>query len=396
MNLRTLTALIALSLAALLSHAEDDPLASWRSGVQIRPVDAGAQRHSIHSYFNTCPESPDGKWVLFYTSTTPDGHRGELRIRERATGTERVLVKDLNTEDAHRAACQQWASGGRRVVYHNERDGEWYVAVVDVESGAERVLAKDRLLCWGQPHADLVPIYGKHWNPGAHRDLELLNVATGEIRTVLTADAVKAAYPDWWAKSFGDKQGSIFFQELSPDLNRIYFKMSAPGDGNPRSGRASTRLGLVCYDLKAKRLLLQSNHWGHPAWHPDSRRIVNVGFSLLDTDTAKTERLAGLPPMGSGHPSMSPDGKLIVTDLVADLIGGKKSDWSIVVCDARGGNHVVLHTADNSQGAKSWRRSHPHPIFSADGRRIYFNVSSGPWTQLYVAECKDTKVAARP
>jgi MFS family permease len=37
-------------------------------------------------------------------------------------------------------------------------------------------------------------------------------------------------------------------------------------------------------------------------------------------------------------------------------------------------------------GAKSWRRNHPHPTFSADGQRIYYNVSDGPFTRLMVAE----------
>jgi len=380
-------ALALLSATLCLAHAEDDPLAPWRSGVKVHPVDESAERHSIHTYFNTNPESPDGKWVLYYTSKTADGQQGEIRIRERATGTERVLAENLHTEDAHRAACQQWVSGGKRVVFHNERNGDWYVGAVDLDTGTERVLAKDRLVCWGQPNGDLVPLYGKHWNPGEHRDLELLNVATGEIHTALTAEAVKAAYPAWWAKVIGDKAGSIFFPEMSPDLHRVFFKMAAAGNGNPRSTGASARQGLVCYDLEAKRFLLQRDTWGHPAWHPDSRRIVEVGYTLIDTDTAKSERIPGLPSMGSGHPSASPDGKLIVTDLTMDHLGGKKTDWAIVVGDARGGNHVVLHQFDNSHGAKSWRVSHPHPVFSADGRRIYFNVSSGPWTKLYVAEC---------
>jgi Tol biopolymer transport system component len=43
---------------------------------------------------------------------------------------------------------------------------------------------------------------------------------------------------------------------------------------------------------------------------------------------------------------------------------------------------------DNTKGAKSWRRSHPHPSFSADGKRIYYNVSDGSWTRLMVAEVK--------
>ena len=44
-----------------------------------------------------------------------------------------------------------------------------------------------------------------------------------------------------------------------------------------------------------------------------------------------------------------------------------------------------------SASANSWRRSHPHPAFSPDGKRLYFNVSSGPWTQLHVAEAAEAK-----
>lgn len=68
-----------------------------------------------------------------------------------------------------------------------------------------------------------------------------------------------------------------------------------------------------------------------------------------------------------------------------NAIGGSAKEWGIIVADARGTDYVVIHKFDNSRGASSWRRSHPHPVFSPDGRRIYFNVSSGDWTQLHVA-----------
>jgi len=40
---------------------------------------------------------------------------------------------------------QQWVSNGRRVVFHGERKGEWFVAAVDLDSVTERVLASGRL-----------------------------------------------------------------------------------------------------------------------------------------------------------------------------------------------------------------------------------------------------------
>src|SRR5207253_11119051 len=104
--------------AADEKSAASDPLAAWKSRVKVSAV-SGKNHHSIHSYVNTSPESPDGRWVLFYASTTANGYEGEIRIRERATGKETVLAREVAVEDAHRAACQQWASGGRVVVFHH-------------------------------------------------------------------------------------------------------------------------------------------------------------------------------------------------------------------------------------------------------------------------------------
>ena len=372
--------------------ADADPLAPWRAGVNVRSVTTNAARHTIHSYFNTCPESPDGKRVLFFSSTTPDSHHGEVRVIERATGEERVLARNINCEDAHRVACQQWVSNGRRVVFHGERDGEWFVAGVDLDTGRERVLARGRLSGWGQPNADLVPLYGPHWKTDGHRDLELLNVETGEIHTVLKVDEVRLAYPEWWSKSFGDKPASIFFPILSPDLKRVFFKMATEGNGYPRSKGASDRQGLVSYSLEEERFLFMREKWGHPAWHPDARTIVEMAFILFDSDTGRYRRTPGLPAVRGDHPSASPDGKMIVTDTTLDQFGGKVTDWGIVLADARGTNHVILHRFDNSHGARSWRVSHPHPVFSPDGRRIYFNVSSNRWTQLHVAELAERRL----
>jgi hypothetical protein len=366
--------------------AADDPLTPWRTGVRVHPVADQPNRHTIHSYFNTCPESPDAKSVLFFVSTTANAQRGDVCVRDRATGKETVLVRDLNVEDAHRVACQQWVSRGQRVVFHGERDGHWFTGVVDLDTGKERLLAQDRLAGWSQPQADIVPLYGLHWNPGSHRDLELANVVSGEIRTAVTAEALKQAYPDFLAKNFGDKPVSIFFPVLSPDLNRVFFKLATPAGGDPRSKQASTRLGLVCYSLHDQKFLRADTRWGHPAWHPDARTIVEAGNLLIDSKSGATKRIPGLPGFGSGHPSSSPDGKLLVTDTIMDRVGGSAKEWGVVVADMTGTNYVVIHHSPVGGGAKSWRVAHPHPIFSADGQRIYFNVNNGSWTQLYVAE----------
>ena len=441
MKLQILLGLFAFAtLHPVVAEAADDPLAAWRSGVTISVVAPKDGRHTIHSYFNTCPESPDGRFVLFYSSVAKDGHHGEVVMRDRTSGEEKVLATNINAEDAHRAACQQWVSGGKRVVFHGERDGEWFTGCVDLDTMKERILARGQLAGWGQPDVDLVPLYSPHWNPGAHRDLDLINVATGEKQTPVTVDALKQAYPEWFAKSFGEKKPSIFFPILSPDLNRVFFKMALATGADPRSKSASAREGLICYSLAEKRFLFMNPKWGHPSWQPDSRHITEMHYTVFDSNdgsvamnpgmpakaarakaaagegkattaagaTTKAERAkaaaegraiasnatAGSKPapdaamrdVSGDHPSASPDGKLVVTDTIMTSFGGERNEWGVVLADTKGTGQIVLHHFDNSHGAKSWRVSHPHPVFSADGRRIYFNVSDGEFTRLFVAE----------
>lgn len=371
-----------------MEATEIDPLSTWKSGVSVRAVDPDAECHSIHAYFNACPESPDGRYVMFFRSRQPDGEFGEICVIERATGKLRVLVSNVTTEDGHRVAAQQWVSGGRRVAFQDRRDGEWLTAVVDVETGEQKVLARGRLLGFSQPSSDVVPLYGPHWNPGPHRDLELANVATGEITTIVTNDAVRQAYPQFIEKHFKSAPTSIFFPELSPDGRRIFFKMSSVRSGDPRRGDASERQGMIVYDIAEKRFLNQFDQWGHPYWHPDSRRIIEFPNVVIDVVAGTTTPIPGVPYFSGSHPSISADGRLLLSDVQLDKVDGKYKDWGVVVADMQGSGYVTLHRFPKEGGATSWRVPHPHPVFSADGKRIYFNLSAGPWTRLHVIERK--------
>lgn len=363
-------------------------LAAWRSA-QKHAVAPDQSRHSIHAYFNTCPESPDGKFVLYYTSTAPDGEKGDIRMLERSTGRETILAENITTEDAHRAACQQWAGNGRHVVYHNLIDGRWSVREVDIATKEERVLAMDRQLGFGSATGKWAAVYGCHWNPGAHRNLELIDVATGEISTAVTAEETVAAYSDWIEKKLGSRDLTIFFPVMSPDESKVFFKPCIPGGGSSYRGMSvSRRDGKVIYDLAGKKFLHKEDSWGHPSWTPDSKGILEKNKTVLDVASGKTGA-ALAPSCFSDHPTISPDGTVFVTDAdVAKRPFGAGGKWAIGIGSTTADEFVVVDVFDNSKGAKSWRRSHPHPAFSADGKRVYYNVSDGAWTRLMVAEVK--------
>jgi Tol biopolymer transport system component len=384
-----LVGLAALAGGGQVEGADDDPVSAWRTGVVVRDVFPEPTGHTVHSYFNTNPESPDGRRVLLFRSDTPEGHEGDVCIVERESGTVKVLARGVVTEDAHRVACQQWICNGEKVVFHDLRAGQWVVAAVDVASKRETVLAEGRQLCWGQPAGDVVPLYGPHWQPGEHRGIELLDVRTGAIRKVLDVETVRSDHSDWIDAQYGDEPVSLFFPILSPDGRRVMFKLASPLGGDFRSGKASKRLGLFCYNLDDRSSYFMNSRWGHPAWHPNSRRILNYsdrGVFLVDPVTGTTVANDNLPAFPGSHPSLSPDGELFVTDLQIKSLDGESELWAVAVGSLKSGTHAMLHRFENGEGARSWRRSHPHPVFSADGRRVYFNVSDGPWTRLHVAE----------
>lgn len=365
------------------------PVDPWTRDVRIAPVSSVPGRHTIHTYYVTNPESPDGKRVLYFTSTHPAGYVGEVRMLDRATGKETVLAENVHTEDAHRVACQQWLSGGKRVAFHEVVGKKWRVVVVDVATLAKTIVAEDRQVGFGRPEGDLLPMYGCHWNPGPFRDLYVWDARTGKVRIALKNTSVEEQHGEWLKKQFNGKPTSIFFPVISPDLRRAFFKISAGNGGDDYMAKnASDRQGTVCFDLETGQMKWFRQKWGHPGWMPDSRRILEVNCTIFDTDGGPDVLIPKLPRVRGSHPSSSPDGRLMVTDGLSDNVGGKPGEWGIVVGDMAGGKWVLLHSFVQSQGAKSWRRNDPHPVFSVDGRRIYYNVSDGQFTRLFVAEVK--------
>jgi hypothetical protein len=379
-------------------------LQAWKSA-GFHPVNDIAERHAIHSYFNTCPESPDGRSVLYFTSAAIDGESGDIRVFDRSGGKEKIVASGIVTEDAHRVACQQWFSNGRVVAWHNydPQTGRWSVCAADLVSGGQKTLVEDRQLGFGSATGDWAPVYGCHWNPGTHRDLELVNVRTGEIRTPVTIGDVLRQYGSEIEQLLpGGGNVSIFFPVLSPDGQRVIFKLargngngdsdSGGGGGGFRSRGASKREGMIVYDLTARRFLGFFKEWGHPSWMPDSKKIlqkkgIRQGGTVLIDLTDGSESLL-VPGAAANHPAMSPVQALYVTDAnIAWKKGGRPGEWGIFVVSPAAKEFTIIHRfpfRDKGLGAQSWRLPDPHPVFSADGKRIYFNVNDGPWTRLWV------------
>jgi hypothetical protein len=358
----------------------------------VTPVCGGAAAgvHALHAYFNVSPESPDGRFVLYYASSAADGHVGEVRLLERATGADTLVSSGVVVEDAHRGACQQWVgTDGRHVAWHDCRDGEWVVCATDVATRTTRVLAVGRQLGFGTVHGRCVLLYGRHWNPGPHRGLETADVETGEVAPLVSVDALLAAHGAFVARTFGGRPVSLFFPVAAPDGGRLFFKIAAGAGGcDFRSPAASVRQGLVFFDVHAARVGALREAWGHPAWRPDSASLVEMeDVAVSCADGADAPLAHAFPRLLGSHPAVSPDGRWLAKDGELPVaLARAPGEWGVLLCClASGAWRVVARSAEDA-GAASWRRNHPHPVFSADSARLYFNLNNERCTRLWVAE----------
>jgi Tol biopolymer transport system component len=179
----------------------------------------------------------------------------------------------------------------------------------------------------------------------------------------------------------------VFFPVVSPDESRVFFKLSRGSGGDTfRTSAASVREGKFVCDMATGRLVRFFPQWGHPSWHPDSRHILEKGNLLIDIETGQARKLAPIP---TDHPSFAPDGATFVSDgKVTKADYAETGNLVVTVGSATSDEQARVDLFKSTAGARSWRKSHPHPVFSPDGRRLYYNVNAGPWTELRVAETK--------
>jgi len=255
--------------------------------------------------------------------------------------------------------------------------GEWVVAVVDVEDRRGTRAREEPAEFLGRPDADVVPLYGPHWNPGEHRDLELVNVESGEIRTVLTNEASReisgvdrqdvrrAADVDFLSRPQSDGRRC---SSRWPRRETAIRAAKAPAGGRARSAtaRGPALLFLIAVGPSVVASRLEDDR-------RDAEPADPHGVGAVERLPVCPTAAPAILPRAPTERSWSPTARWSVS-------AGPETTGHRVM-DIRGNDHVIIHKFDNSHGAASWR-SRTAPGVQRRRRRIYFNVSSGPWTSF--------------
>lgn len=218
------------------------------------------------------------------------------------------------------------------------------------------------------------------------------NIVTGECELFISIGDIIRQLPN--QTPFLKGISHIFNVKVSPTGDKLFsvvFAKNIPG-------RIGWALELVLIDIETKKseLLITDEQWRrgghHPNWLADGSGILmnlNTGnglrFVQIDIVTKEIKVLSE-KVKGGGHPSLSFDGKSILTDAyVSEGYKDKFGKVPIRLVDWEGNREVELCRVftNNLDGP---RRIDPHPVWSTGGQRVFLNAMVSGKRQVLMLE----------
>ena len=380
----------------------------------------------IHRFFETSPISPSGRYLAATKLPVEDrlpepGETARIVVVDLATG-ERETVAETAGWDTQMGAHVHWGGDDSELFFNDMDTGAWdpYGVKLDPATG-ERTeldgtiydvsedgslavspdLLKTRVTQRG--YGAIVPQDAIPRNDGAPEDdgLYVTDTDTGETELqVSIAEIVEELDIDCSEHGPGDYYG--WHVMLNPDADRILFHLRYwPETG--RRTRWVSQLISMRRDGSDLQLAMPSYPWAfgghHHRWTSDGDRVT------MNLQSAEEEplRFVSFRPdgsdrraltdevVGSGHPSLHPDGRSLVTDAYLwDSIAFDDGTVPLRFVDVEAGterNVLRVRTDPGFMGHDgNPLRVDPHPAWGPDHRFVAFNACPDGGRQVFVAD----------
>lgn len=396
--------------------------ARFDPAVPVHCVSPGEGR-TIHRFFDTSPFSPSGRYLavtrLPYEDHAPcPGDEAEVVLVDLETGDERVVARTRGW-DTQLGAGVQWGSSDGELLYNDVDTDTWrahgvvldpftlerralrgsvYMASPDGTAAISPSLERTGLTQAG--YGVLVPAERVPRNVGAPPDdgLYVTDLRTGECRLLVSLEEIvgRLGLPP-------EREGApldyyCFHAKYNPQGDAIMLVVRAL----PRGG-GSHRPCLVTFraDGSDAHLAIPPDTWAlgghHPNWCPDGERVMmnlnlrGTGMLLVSArhDGSDLRPMTEAVP-GSGHPTLHPDGRHVVTDVYThEPLAFPDGTTPIRLIDLDAGTETRLariRTQPAWEGPNRIFRVDPHPAWDRAYRRIAFNACPDGTRRVYVAE----------
>jgi len=379
----------------------------------------------LHRFFDTSPISPSGRYLTATQLPAEDrlpapGEPAGVVLVDLETGEQRVVAQSAGW-DTQLGAQPQWGATDEALFFNDLDTATWrpFGVKLNPRTGRREALGGTVYMVSADGasavSADLVRIgrvqagYGvvvppEHLpaNRGASDDdgVYLTDTASGACRRVVSIRQVVEAVGD----RRGERDGAFycFHTKLNPAGSRIMLVLRFLTGGGEPHGRSQ----LIAMDADGGdiRVAIPESEWAdkgghHPNWCPDGEHVM-MNLNLHGPEAGMRLVRArydgsGLEAMteavrGSGHPSLHPNGRGVVTDCYlgeppAFGDGTTPLRW----IDLEEGTERVLvriRTQPDSAGPAGELRVDPHPAWDRSFRRVAFNACPDGTRRVYVAD----------
>lgn len=382
----------------------------------------------IHRFFDTSPFSPSGRYLgltrLPFEDRLPKpGDVAEIVVVDLETGEARV-VAETRGWDTQLGAQVQWGADDAQMFFNDMDVKTWtpFGVVLDPATGRRRnlegtvyVVSRDGrwaaspcLLRIGATQAgygviaprDFVPV-----NRGASDEdgLFVTDVASGKSRLLVSFKRIlEEATPRMNPEEFKDGDFYGFHVKWNLKSDRLMFVVRWLRRESSQKYRA--QVITLKPDGSDIRVAIPFSEWDkgghHPDWEPDGDTVMmnlkldgktlcfvkaRYDGSVLATMTEAV--------VGSGHPTLHPNGRHIVTDAyTTEVVTAGDGTVPIRLIDLTAGAErtlVRIRTEPEWRGPKNELRVDPHPAWDRAFRRIAFNAYPDGTRRVFVADLSE-------
>ncbi|MEM1026920.1 MAG: hypothetical protein AAGJ38_02455 [Planctomycetota bacterium] len=369
-----------------------------------------------HRFFDTSPISPSGCFVAVTqvdddTVVPKPGDAARVVLVDLESGESRA-VAETRGWDTQLGAQVQWGVDDHQLLFNDMDPEAWkpFGRCVDPATDQSRRLSGTIYMAnragtlAASPCLKRIGLtqggYGVHVpesfvprNVGLPKDdgVTLTDLVTGESKLAISIAQLVEPHRAKLEAVIGDHAGSYytFHVKWSHGDTRLMVVVRFLFSDPEAVGRKHMPFLFTCLpDGRDSRLVVPADSWAlrgghHPDWCPDGRVLMNLnmpgrdGLSFVTVNADGTDlriEADGVP--GSGHPTMHPDGKHILTDAYLHELDGDGATAPLRWVDANASRESVLRfvvAEPIEAGPQRLWRVDQHPAWDRTFRWVTFN-----------------------
>ncbi len=389
----------------------------------------------MHRFFDTSPLSPSGRYLAAFQMPFEDrfpepGEKGKIVVVDLETGKDRVVAETAGW-DTQMGANINWGGNDHQLFFNDCDTDTWtpFAWCLDVETGQKRRM--EGTVYHASPDgkwlisANMKTMrrtqvgYGV-WLPDdkvphnaelADDDgFTITDTETGKARLLLSIkDIFEKAGPPLRFDNIEDYEVYGFHSKFNPQSDRLmlslrwykkqddplFYAFKAKGVGVEFAWVTCRPDGSELHCATGPELWKRGGH--HATWFPDGKHISGnmnmhddtIHIWEVNYDGSGFKKMLDVP--GSGHPTVHPDGRHILTDTYTwEPLAYGDGTVPLRWIDRKTGEEQAAVRIDTSRPeGDSALRVDPHPTWDRSWRYVVFNGTGNNSRRVYIADMKN-------